>query len=172
VWSAGCSTGEEPFSVAMAFLDRFPPSSGWEIDILATDLSTRVLDASRAAVYRVEKAKEIPERLLKRFMLRGTGPRAGTMKAGPALRSVVGFQRLNLNAEPFPLAGSFDLILCRNVLIYFDAPRKARVLDRLLDRLDPGGYLFLGHAETVTGFSTRTRSAGPTVYVHAGRALA
>ena len=172
VWSAGCSTGEEPFSVAMAFLDRFPPSSGWEIDILATDLSTRVLDASRAAVYRVEKAKEIPERLLKRFMLRGTGPRAGTMKAGPALRSVVGFQRLNLNAEPFPLVGSFDLILCRNVLIYFDAPRKARVLDRLLDRLDPRGYLFLGHAETVTGFSTRTRSAGPTVYVHAGRALA
>jgi chemotaxis protein methyltransferase CheR len=172
VWSAGCSTGEEPYSVAMAFLARFPPSTGWEIDVLATDLSTRVLDASRAAVWRLEKSKEIPPPLLKKFMLRGTGAQAGSMKAGPAIRSVVRFERLNLNAEPFLLTGSFDLILCRNVLIYFDAPGKARVLNRLLDRLDPHGYLFLGHAETVTGLSTRTRTAGPTVYVHAGRAIA
>jgi len=171
VWSAGCSTGEEPYSVAMSFLARFPPASGWEIDVLATDLSTRVLERSRAAVWPMEKTKEIPSRHLKAFMLRGTGPQAGWMQAGREIRSVVRFQRLNLNAEPFPLAGRFDLILCRNVLIYFDPPSKARVLGRLMDRLDPHGYLFLGHAETVTGLSDRTRSAGPTVYVHAGRPL-
>ena len=166
VWSAGCSTGEEPYSVAMSFLARFPAASGWEIDILATDLSTRVLDRARAAIWPIEKAKEIPSAYLKAFMLRGTGPEEGRMKAGPELRSRVRFERLNLNAEPFVLRDRFDLVLCRNVLIYFDAAAKASVLGRLLDRLDERGYLFLGHAETVTGLGARTRSVGPTVYVH------
>jgi len=169
VWSAGCSTGEEPYSLAMSFLARFPPSSGWEIDILATDLSTRVLEAAKSAVWPMEKAREIPERYLKAFMLKGTGPQEGRARAGRAIRSVVRFQRLNLNSEPFLLAGRFDLILCRNVLIYFDAQSKARVLGRLLDRLDTQGYLLLGHSETVTGLSARTRSVGPTIYAHANR---
>jgi chemotaxis protein methyltransferase CheR len=172
VWSAGCSTGEEPYSVAMAFLARFPPSSGWEIEIVATDLSTRVLDRAQAAVWPIDKAKEIPEPYLKAFMLRGTGPEEGRMKAGPLVRSRVRFQRLNLNAEPFTFAGRFDLVLCRNVLIYFDAASKARVVSRLLERLEPHGYLFLGHAETVTGLNARTRSVGPTVYAHADRPVA
>jgi chemotaxis protein methyltransferase CheR len=167
VWSAGCSTGEEPYSVAMAFLASFPPSSGWEIEITATDLSTRVLDRAQAAVWPIDKAKEIPEAHLKAFMLRGTGPEEGRMKAGPLVRSVVHFQRLNLNAEPFTFGGRFDLVLCRNVLIYFDALSKARVVGRLLDRMERHGYLFLGHAETVTGLSARTRTVGPTVYGHA-----
>jgi chemotaxis protein methyltransferase CheR len=167
VWSAGCSTGEEPYSVAMAFLACFPPASGWEIEIVATDLSTRVLDRAQAAVWPIDKAKEIPEHFLKAFMLRGSGPEEGRMKAGPLVRSRVSFQRLNLNAEPFTFAGRFDLVLCRNVLIYFDAPSKARVVSRLLERMEPRGYLFLGHAETVTGLNARTRSVGPTVYAHA-----
>jgi chemotaxis protein methyltransferase CheR len=166
VWSAGCSTGEEPYSVAMAFLARFPPSSGWEIEITATDLSTRVLERAQAAVWPIDKAKEIPEAYLKAFMLRGTGPEEGRMKAGPLVRSVVHFQRLNLNAEPFTFGGRFDLVLCRNVLIYFDAHSKVRVVGRLLDRMEADGYLFLGHAETVTGLNARTRSVGPTVYAH------
>jgi chemotaxis protein methyltransferase CheR len=172
VWSAGCSTGEEPYSMAMAFLASFPPSSGWEIEIVATDLSTRVLERAHAAVWPIEKAKEIPEPYLKAFMLRGTGPEEGRMKAGPLVRSRVRFQRLNLNAEPFTFAGRFDLVFCRNVLIYFDAASKARVVGRLLDRLDPQGYLLLGHAETVTGLNARTRSVGPTVYAHADRPVA
>jgi chemotaxis protein methyltransferase CheR len=166
IWSAGCSTGEEPYSVAMSFLARFPPSSGWEIEIVATDLSTRALDRARAAVWSMEKARAIPDAYLKAFMLRGRGEQDGRAKAGPEIRSVVRFQRLNLNAEPFLLTGRFDVILCRNVLIYFDAPSKARVLGRLLDRLDPSGYLLLGHAETVTGLA-RARNVGPTVYTHA-----
>ena len=167
VWSAGCSTGEEPYSVAMAFLARFPPSSGWEIEVVATDLSTRVLDRAQAAVWPIDKAREIPEPYLKAFMLRGSGPEEGRMKAGPLVRSRVRFQRLNLNAEPFTFAGRFDLVFCRNVLIYFDAASKARVVSRLLERMEPRGYLFLGHAETVTGLGARTRSIGPTVYTHA-----
>jgi chemotaxis protein methyltransferase CheR len=166
VWSAGCSTGEEPYSVAMAFLASFPPASGWEIDIVATDLSTRVLERAQAAVWTIDKAKEIPNAHLKAFMLRGSGPEEGRMKAGPLVRSRVRFQRLNLNAEPFTFAGRFDLVLCRNVLIYFDAASKARVVGRLLDRLERHGYLFLGHAETVTGLDARTRNVGPTVYAH------
>jgi chemotaxis protein methyltransferase CheR len=94
------------------------------------------------------------------------------MKAGPLVRSRVRFQRLNLNAEPFTFAGRFDLVFCRNVLIYFDAASKARVVGRLLERLDPQGYLLLGHAETVTGLNARTRSVGPTVYAHADRPVA
>ena len=172
VWSAGCSTGEEPYSVAMAFLASFPPSSGWEIDIVATDLSTRVLERAQAALWTIDKAKEIPGGYLKAFMLRGTGPEEGRMKAGPLVRSRVRFHRLNLNAEPFTFAGRFDLVFCRNVLIYFDAASKARVVGRLLDRLDPQGYLLLGHAETVTGLNARTRSVGPTVYAHADRHVA
>jgi len=167
VWSAACSTGEEPYSVAMSFLARFPPESGWEIEIVATDISTRVLERARAGLYDLDKSKEIPTRYLKSFMLKGRGAQQGRMKAGPEIRSVVRFARLNLNAESLVVPGSFDLILCRNVLIYFDAASKARVLDRLLERLDGRGYLLLGHAEAMVGMSARTRGVGPTVYVHA-----
>jgi len=167
VWSAACSTGEEPYSVAMSFLARFPPGSGWEIEILATDISTRVLDRARSALYSLDKAREIPTRYLKSFMLKGTGAQEGLMKAGPEIRSVVRFGRVNLTSDSLVVPGQFDLILCRNVLIYFDAASKARVLERLLARLDGQGYLFLGHAEAMIGSQPRTRSVGPTVYVHA-----
>jgi chemotaxis protein methyltransferase CheR len=167
VWSAACSTGEEPYSVAMSFLARFPPESGWQIEILATDISTRVLERARAGLYDLGKSKEIPARFLRAFMLKGKGPQEGRMKAGPEIRSLVRFSRVNLNAASLAVAGPFDLILCRNVLIYFDAPSKARVLDRLLERLDGQGHLLLGHAEAMVGMNARTRSVGPTVYVHA-----
>jgi chemotaxis protein methyltransferase CheR len=166
-WSAACSTGEEPYSLAMTLLAHFPPSSGWTLEILASDLSTRALDQARAGLWSIDKAKEIPERYLKAFMLRGRGPQEGVMKAGPEIRSLLRFQRVNLNQDPYPVAGPFDFIFCRNVLIYFDVPSKARVVHRLLDQLAPGGYLFLGHAESLTGFSERARSVGPTVYVRA-----
>ena len=168
-WSAACSTGEEPYSLAMTLLAHFPPSSGWTIDILASDLSTRVLDQARAGVWSIEKSREIPERHLKAFMLRGTGPQQGVMKAGLAVRSVLRFQRVNLNLDRYPVSGPFDLVLCRNVLIYFDVASKMRVVNRLLDLLAPGGYLFLGHAESLAGLGDRGRSVGPTVYVRAAQ---
>lgn len=166
-WSAACSTGEEPYSLAMTLLARFPPGSGWEIDILATDLSTRALERAKAGLWPAERAAEIPRAYLKAFMLRGTGAREGVMKAGPGIRSVLHFERVNLNQTRYPVRGPFDLVLCRNVLIYFDSASRARVVSRLLGHLAPDGHLLLGHAESLTGLTDRARSVGPTVYVHA-----
>jgi chemotaxis protein methyltransferase CheR len=164
VWSAACSTGEEPYSVAMVLLDRFPPASGWTIDILASDLSTKVLRQAESGLWPVEKADDIPEHYRKAFMLRGTGDRAAWMKAGPRVRPVVTFERLNLNEERLYPSGPFDLILCRNVLIYFEKASRMEILPRLAARLSPGGYLFLGHAESLAGLGGIARAAGPSVY--------
>jgi chemotaxis protein methyltransferase CheR len=164
VWSAGCSTGEEPYSLAMALLAHFPSREGWQIDILASDLSTRVLARAREAEWPIAKANEIPPCYLKAFMLKGTGPREGTMKASPALREVIRFERINLNEERYPVKGRFDLIFCRNVLIYFSAAAKKRVIERLLDHVAPGGYFAVGHAETLYGLTTRAHAVVPTIY--------
>jgi chemotaxis protein methyltransferase CheR len=164
IWSAACSTGEEPYSIAMLLLDQLPASEGWSIEILATDLSTRVLQRAKDAVWRIEKAEEIPTPYLKAFMLQGTGPEQGKMKAGPEIRSLVTFSRMNLNSRPYPVPGGFDLIFCRNVLIYFNAATKVNVVEELLAHLAPAGLLFLGHAESLHGLTERARSVGPTIY--------
>jgi chemotaxis protein methyltransferase CheR len=164
VWSAACSTGEEPYSIAMALLAAFP--AGWDLSVLATDLSTKVLERARAAVWPLERSAPIPPAYLKSFMLRGYGTQEGLMKAGPEIRALVRFDRVNLVGEDWP-AGPFDLVFCRNVLIYFDREAKDRVVDRLLHRLAPRGMLFLGHAESLAGFTGRARAVLPTVYVPA-----
>jgi chemotaxis protein methyltransferase CheR len=194
VWSAGCSTGEEPYSLAMTLLSHFDPSE-WDLRIDATDLSTRVLEAARAGVWPMRKATEIPQPLLRRFMLRGTGTQQGFFKAGQELRSIIRFGRFNLT-EPFALADrsssellgvprflgpprgtprnprnseepalKYDLVFCRNVLIYFTNAMRRRVVTNLLDHLAPGGHFFLGHAETLAGLVEGPRSVIPTVYV-------
>jgi chemotaxis protein methyltransferase CheR len=164
VWSAACSTGEEPYSLAMLLLRHFPPSSGFRIEILASDLSTRALSRAQEGVWPIERKEEIPEAFLKRFMLRGQGRHAGQMKAGDEIRDVVRFARVNLNDDDLGVGGPFDLVFCRNVLIYFDAPSKAAVIRRLLKRMSPKSHLFLGHAESLLGFGEWLRRVGPTVY--------
>src|SRR5262249_61454669 len=139
-----CSTGEEPYSIAMSLAAQLPD---WKIEILGTDLSTKVLDRAAAAVWPIERAEQIPVHYRKSFMLRGSGPQEGKMAARPELSSLIRFARLNLNHESYPLVGRFDLIFCRNVLIYFDAPSKRRIIDRLLDRLEKDGYFFLGPSQ-------------------------
>lgn len=168
VWSAGCSTGEEPASLAMTLLHHLPPSSGWQIEILATDISTRVLERARSATWPLERARQIPAAFLKEFMLKGTGSQEGKMKAGPDVRRAIRFERLNLLAEEPPaLSALFDAIFCRNVLIYFQPETKARVVRRLLAHLAPAGYLFVGHSESLNHLTDCLRSVVPTVYVHA-----
>jgi chemotaxis protein methyltransferase CheR len=162
VWSAACSSGEEPYTLAMVLLAAFPV--GWELEVLASDLSTKVLDRAAAGIWPLEKSKEIPEAYLKAFMLKGFGAQAGLMKAGPEIRSVVRFARVNLVGEGWPSGSPFDLVFCRNVLIYFDRPGKIAVVERLLERLDSSGYLFLGHAESLGGFTTKARSVIATIY--------
>ena len=165
VLSAGCSTGQEPYSLAMILLDRFPAASGWEIEIIATDISTRVLEIARTGIWPAAKADEIPSPYLKAFMLKGFADQAGKMKAGPEIRSVVQFFRLNLNEPTYPLAGKFDLIFCRNVLIYFDLRSRERVVRRLARFLSPDGYFFLGHAESLHSMSDCLQTVIPTVYI-------
>ena len=168
-WSAGCSTGEEPYSLAMVLLQQLPPSEGWQIEILATDLSTRVLERARAGVWPIEKAEAIPGDYRRAFMLRGVRDQEGTMKAGPELRAVVRFAQLNLHAESYAVPRGCDLLFCRNVLIYFDQPTRVGITSRLISHLQPGGFLFLGHAETLhaTG-STELVTVIPTVYLRRG----
>ena len=167
IWSAGCSTGEEPFSLAILLRHHFPPGSGREFEILATDISTRALARAEAAVWPIERAREIPLQYRRAFMLRGTGPQEGRMKAGPEIRELVRFERLNLNAERYVVRGPFHLIFCRNVLIYFPAETKRRVIHRLLDVLAPDGLLFLGHAESLNTLTDRVATVVPTVYAPA-----
>ena len=143
-------------------LDALP---GWDLQVLATDLSSRVLERAQAATWSIEKSGDIPPAHLKRYMLRGTGSQEGKMRAGAELRSVVTFRRLNLNDElwPFEPETKFDAVFCRNVLMYFDGGRRQQVLRKIMQRLPPQGHLFLGDAEGLSGFDG-LRTIAPSVH--------
>jgi chemotaxis protein methyltransferase CheR len=164
VWSAGCSTGEEPYSLAMLLLKNFPETKGWNIEVLGTDISTRVLEKARAAMYPIEKSKDIPAEHLRAYMLKGKGEHKGLMKVSPELHRVVRFARVNLHADSYPILGSFDLIFCRNVLIYFDQESKIKVIEGILRHLSPAGLLFVGHSEHLGGIAPSLTTVGPTIH--------
>ena len=167
-WSAACSTGEEPYTLAMVLAVHFPAAEGWSVEILASDLSTRVLAAARDGVWPVERSNDIPGRLRKTYMLRGIRSEEGRMRAHPSLKSMIDFRRINLNHDfdrrDNGTLGMFDLIFCRNVLIYFNRDSKEGVIQRLLRHLSPSGLFFLGHSESLTASSYGMEHAGPTVY--------
>lgn len=176
VWSAACSTGEEPYSLAMMLLTEFPREAGWNIEVFGTDLSTKVLAKAAKSIWHADKISEVPPHFQRRFFLKGFGPDKGKIKAGDELRSVVRFQRVNLTQDPSNVRGPFDLIFCRNVLIYFQWETKLHVVNRLGRFLAPGGYLFLGHAESLHGVTDRLESVAPKVFqmpraLHRGSAL-
>jgi chemotaxis protein methyltransferase CheR len=168
VWSAGCSSGEEPYSLAMLLLKSFPQEKGWEIEVLATDISMRVLEKARAGVYPIEKAKDIPRQYLHTYMLKGRGEQKNVMKVGPELHRVVRFARVNLHADSYPVVGFFDLIFCRNVLIYFDQKSKERVIAGILQHLSPAGLLFVGHSEHLGSTVPSLRAIAPTIHALRG----
>jgi chemotaxis protein methyltransferase CheR len=165
VWSAGCSTGQEPYSLAMALCHDFPVTADWEIEIVATDLSSRALATARGATWEFAACSQIPEPYLKAYMLKGCGRQEGKVKAGPEVRSVVKLLRLNLNEPEYAVNGPFDLIFCRNVLIYFDRTDRERIVRRMLSYLSPSGYFFVGHAESLHTMHDVVRSVITTVYV-------
>jgi chemotaxis protein methyltransferase CheR len=160
VWSAGCSSGEEPYSVAMLLAAHLP---GWRIDILATDISTRVLNKASAGVYPQTKSSEIPQPLLQRFMMRGIGRQAGTMKVHASLREMVQFRHVNLADPNLQAGGPFDVVLCRNVMIYFEADVRTQTIRRLIQHVAHGGYFLVGHAETLHGFAEMA-SVQPSIW--------
>ena len=160
VWSAACSSGEEPYSVAMLLAERLG-TRPWEV--LGSDISTRVLEQARAGVYPMERAEKIPPPYLKRYCLKGVGAHDGHFSIAPVLRERMTFREVNLNAT-LPELGAFDLILLRNVMIYFDQPTKRQVCQRLASLLRPGGHLFVGHSESLNGLDCALRMVQPAVY--------
>jgi chemotaxis protein methyltransferase CheR len=163
VWSAGCSTGEEPYSIAMVLEEQIPPWLDWDVKILATDLDTNVLETARKGVYSLDRIQGLSEARLKRFFHRGKGSNQGLVRLDDELRAMITFKQLNL-LKDWPMKGPFDVIFCRNVLIYFDKPTQARLAERFADILAPRGYLYIGHSETLKGMTDRFEVAGNTIY--------
>lgn len=161
VWSAGCSTGEEPYSLAMTLKERVP--ADWSIKILATDLDTNVLGTAAAGVYQADRVAGIAEPRLKRWFQKGTGRQANKVRVKSELRETIEFKQLNLMAE-WPMKEHFDFIFCRNVLIYFDRETKAKLANRYCRLLDEGSYLFIGHSESLHQLDTGFSLIGNTIY--------
>jgi chemotaxis protein methyltransferase CheR len=161
VWSAACSSGEEPYSVAM-LLAGVVPGIDWEV--LGTDISARVLRKAAAGIYPEASAAAIPAAYRQRFCLKGSGPQVANILIDRALRARVRFSRVNLNERP-PDFGKFDVILLRNVMIYFDAQTKARVVAHLAPALKPGGYFIIGHCDTLTGIPHELETYTGSIYM-------
>jgi chemotaxis protein methyltransferase CheR len=160
VWSAAGSSGEEAYSIAMLLEDCLP-GSPWEV--VASDISTRVLERARTGHYSMARTNHMPPGYLRRFCLSGRGPQAGTLLIERSLRSRVRFLQVNLNATLPPL-GQFDVVFLRNVLIYFDMRTKQQVVRRVLDTLRPGGWLFIGHTETLSGVCETLERVSPAIF--------
>ena len=165
IWSAGCSSGEEPYSIAMLLARHLPAEQGWDVHLLATDISNRVLEKARHGIYPITKSAELPADLLHTFMLRGTADRHADMKVKIEIQQMIEFRRLNLNQESNLPEGPFDAIFCRNVLIYFDMASKRRVVANLARNLRANGFLFVGHAENLNSMFPELRSIEPTILI-------
>ena len=164
VWSAGCSTGEEPYTLAMVLNDYAEMHRGFEYLILATDISTRVLDAAKTGIYREEQVVPVPQDFRKKYLLRGKERHMGKVRVVPELREMIRFRRLNFIEGDFGMREPLDIVFCRNVIIYFDRPTQEKLINRISSHMVPGGYLFMGHSETLNGMNVPLASVAPTVY--------
>jgi chemotaxis protein methyltransferase CheR len=164
IWSAGCSTGEEPYSLAMSVLQHLGDHQKLDFRILATDISSRALTAGLRGIYGAEKIQKIPEPLRKTYFQRcKPNGSEDSYEVSPILKKVITFRRLNLK-EPFPFKGPFDYIFCRNVMIYFDKKTQEALVQKMANYLGPGGYLFVGHSESLMGLSHPLAYVRPAVY--------
>ncbi len=163
IWSAGCSTGEEPYSIAMTVRDVIPESRGWDVRILATDIDSNVMARAQAGVYPAERAEQVPPGYRSRYLRRGAGENAGKVRVHDDVRALVAFRQLNLMHD-WPMRGPFDAIFCRNVVIYFDKETQRRLFERYANILCDGGYLFVGHSESLFKVSERFDLIGRTIY--------
>lgn len=164
IWSSACSTGAEPYTIAMVLDDFTGDNPQRDYAILATDLSTDVLQTARRGIYSADMVAPVPPELRERYVMTPLDAHRREVRIHPALRSKVGFARLNLMDPSYGIGDPMHIIFCRNVLIYFDKPTQHRVLSRLIDCLGPGGYLFIGHSETVSGFDLPIRQVANTVF--------
>jgi chemotaxis protein methyltransferase CheR len=168
VWSAACSTGEEPYTLAMVLAEEATRRDGFAWAVLGTDVSSRVLRVARDAVYREDQVAPVPAALRTRYLMRSRDAARGIVRVVPELREQVSFAWLNFMDADWAVGQPFHAIFCRNVLIYFDAPTQATIVRRLLEHLLPGGFLYLGHSETVNGMAVPVTTVAPTVYRKTG----
>ena len=166
VWSAACSTGEEPYTAAMvlkAYADSLRPSS-FHFRVYATDISEAVIRTAQAGIYPASTASPVPEKFRRAYLLRSKDPAKDVVRIAPEIRSLVDFRTLNLLDRDYGFAGPMDVIFCRNVLIYFDRPTQQRTLESITRWLRPQGYLFMGHSESLNGLDLPVTSHAPAVY--------
>jgi chemotaxis protein methyltransferase CheR len=164
VWCAGCSTGEEAYSLAMVLSDEAARGRGMSYRILATDISQAVLRTAQRAVYAADKVSGIPKALRERYLLRSKDRDTPTVRITAELRQQATFSYLNLMDASLDLSREVDVLFCRNVFIYFDRPTQQQIVQRFARRLRPGGYLFLGHTETIQGLAVPLDQVAPAVY--------
>lgn len=164
IWSSACSTGEEPYTIAMTLYEHVDNPALWDFKILASDLSTRVLAKAASGMYEEDRLRLVPAEVVKRHFLRGRGDQAGQVKVKPHLAEMVTFRRLNLMDDRFPIKEPLDLIFCRNVMIYFDRPTQERLIQKFYGYLKPGGYLFIGHSESLQWIAHSFKVVAPTIY--------
>lgn len=164
IWSAGCSTGEEPYTLAMVLSDFAERHPGFRFSILATDLSTRVLDRAQEGIYDADRIAAVPSGLKQKYLLRSKDRSRNQVRIVPGLRAAVQFRRLNLIEDTFSFSEPLDAVFCRNVIIYFDRATQEQLLNRLCQTLRPQGYLFLGHSESIHGLSLPLRRIVSTVH--------
>jgi len=163
IWSAGCSTGEEPYSIAITVLEALQNYSNWDVKILATDLDTNVVATAKAGIYKDERVTGIDKKKLKRWFLNGSGKNLGKVRVSSELQDIITFKQLNLMTQ-WPMKDKFDIIFCRNVVIYFDKPTQKVLFERYANILRNNGTLIIGHSETLFKVSDRFKPIGNTIY--------
>lgn len=163
LWSAACSSGEEPYTLTMVMDDFFAAHPGWRWRIMATDISTRVLAQAQTGVYTGDRIEKVPQAFLRKYFQKGVGRSAGYVKVKDAYRSLVSFQRFNL-MDSFPWHETIDIIFCRNVMIYFNRETQQALVEKFYQCLAPGGYLFIGHSESITGINHKFTQIEASTY--------
>ena len=163
IWSAGCSSGEEAYSIAITLAESLPDIAEWDVGLLATDISNTALGRARQAVYSRDRVSEMTPALLKKYFCPAIENAQKAYQVRDFIREKVNFARLNL-VEAWPMKGRFDVIFCRNVMIYFDKHTQERLIARLAAQLAPGGYLFIGHSESLAGVKHELNYVQPTIY--------
>lgn len=163
IWSAGCSTGEEPYCLSMVAAEAVPANARWDIKILATDIDSEVIAVGEQGIYPLDRVASLSPERLRRCFQKGSGAHAGKAIVKPEVRAAVTFRVLNLQ-ERWPMSGPFDVIFCRNVMIYFDQATRERLIARFADMLAPGGYLCIGHSESIHNTGAPLQPVGKTIY--------
>ena len=164
LWCAGCSSGEEPYTLAMVLSEYAATRPGFSFSILATDISTRVLEQAQQGIYDEARIAPVALPLRKKYLLRSRDPEQARVRVAPGLRQKISFQRLNFMDKTYPVREMFEVIFFRNVMIYFSKETQETVIGKQCRHLVPGGYLFVGHSESLTGLKIPVTSVGPAVY--------